>query len=133
MKENKNYAIGFYAYTLAAVFAIIAAVLYGKVMYTTKMTYIFLGAAIAVFVVGALLARKFGLSPVFSIFLVADCVLLSLAAAFGASLMVNQIGYVVAGLDGMDTIRSFIVFEVFTVLSLLCTMVAAFAPTVKAE
>ena len=46
--------------------------------------------------------------------------------------MVNQIGYVVSGLDGVETIQSFIIFCVICVLGMLLNIVASFLPMAEA-
>lgn len=124
-------AAGFYIYVLAAIFAIAALALYGRVMYTDQMTYYLLIGAVVVYVIGFLTGGKIGNSVLFSLFVIADTVLVALAITFGTSLMVNQIGYVIAGLDGPDTIQSFIVYASCAVLAFLLTIIAGFAPTVK--
>ena len=45
--------------------------------------------------------------------------------------MVNQIGYVISGLDGMDTIMSFIIFCSLAVVGMLVNIVASFLPIAK--
>ena len=45
--------------------------------------------------------------------------------------MVNQIGYVISGLDGMDTIISFIIFCSLAVVGMILNIVASFLPVVK--
>ena len=45
--------------------------------------------------------------------------------------MVNQIGYVVSGLDGIDTIMSFIIFCSVAVVGMILNIVASFLPVAK--
>ena len=60
-----------------------------------------------------------------------DAVLMASAAVWSANLMVNQIGYVISGLDGIDTIMSFIVFCALAVISMLLNIIASFLPMAK--
>ena len=53
------------------------------------------------------------------------------AAVWSASVMVNQIGYVISGLDGMDTIISFIIFCSLAVVGMILNIVASFLPVAK--
>ena len=53
--------------------------------------------------------------------------LLASAAVWGTQLMVNQLGYVYAGLDGVDTIMPWIYFMVCTVCGMLLSIFASFA------
>ena len=115
---------------LAAILAVAAMVLYRNVMYKLTPVYILLGAAAAVGVIAFLLAGKMprlaGYLPI--------CIaaLMASAAVWGANLMVNQIGYVYSGLDGMDTIMPWIIFEAVTVAGMLAGIIAAFLPMAKA-
>lgn len=45
--------------------------------------------------------------------------------------MVNQIGYVISGLDGMDTIMSFIIFCSLAVVGMILNIVASFLPVAR--
>ncbi len=129
MKRQR--ATGVYIVLIAAVIAAVAAFLYGNVMYKYQPVYYFLIGAIVLSVVAFLLATSVplcaGLIPVI------NAALLASAVVWAASLMVNQIGYVVAGLDGMDTIQGFIVFAVLGVIAMLLNIVAAFTATAKEE
>ena len=129
MKRQR--ATGVYIVLIAAVIAAVAAFLYGNVMYKYQPVYYFLIGAIVLSFVAFLLATSVplcaGLIPVI------NAALLASAVVWAASLMVNQIGYVVAGLDGMDTIQGFIVFAVLGVIAMLLNIVAAFTATAKEE
>lgn len=126
---KKQRATGVYIILIAAVIAAVAAFLYGNVMYKYQPVYYFLIGAIVLSVAAYLLAASLplcaGLIPII------NAALLGSAVVWAASLMVNQIGYVVAGLDGMDTIQGFIVFAVLGVISMLLYIVAAFTAVAK--
>ena len=125
---NKKKAGGFYLTIAAAVLAIVGAVLYGSVMYKMNEVYILLAAAIVLGVLAFVLAGKTALVHLVP---VVNAALMASAAVWSANLMVNQIGYVIAGLDGMDTIQGFIVFCVIAVVAMLLNIIASFMPMAK--
>jgi len=129
MKSKKS--VGFILFIIAGLLAVAAAVAYRSVMYTEPKTYVCLLAAVAVIVVATLLAGKFGNSVLFSIFTIAASVLIAYGITLGTGKMVNQIAYVVTGLDPFKTITTYVVFAVLAVLALVFTWLAAFVPTVK--
>ena len=126
--KNRN-AIASYLMTVPGILAVAAIILYTRVMYTMAPVYFMLGGVIVLVALGFVIARKF---PRISNYIpVCVSVLLASAAVWGSELMVNQIGYVIAKLDGPDTIRGFILFASCAVLAFLLTIIAGFAPTVK--
>ena len=125
---NKKKAGGFYLTLAAAVLTIVGVVLYGSVMYKMNAVYILLAAAIVLGVLAFVLAGK---TAAVNMIPVVNAVLMASAAVWSANLMVNQIGYVIAGLDGIDTIQSFIVFCVLAVTAMLLNIIASFMPMVK--
>lgn len=125
---NKKKAGGFYLTVAAAVVAILGIVLYGSVMYKMNEVYILLAAAI---VLGVLAVVLTGRTSVANLIPVVNAALMASAAVWSANLMVNQIGYVIAGLDGMDTIQGFVVFCTAAVIGMLLNIVASFLPMAK--
>ena len=128
---KKERTLGIYLVVAAAIIAVIAAILYRSVMYKYTPVYYYLGGVVVLAIVGYFLATSIpmiaGLVPVINAALMAS------AAVWAASLMVNQIGYVVAGLDGMDTILSFIIFATCCVIGMLFNIIAAFMAVSKAN
>lgn len=109
---------------VAGILAIVAAILYRNVMYRFQPVYIMLIAAAVIaalhcFLVGRM-PRLAGYCPV--------CMapLLASAAVWGSQLMVNQLGYVYAGLDGMGTVMSWIYFMAFTLMAMILSIIASF-------
>ena len=104
---------GFYFTIVATILFIVGTVMYTSVMYTNTVVFVMLALAIIweVPVIGAVLAAA--------------------AAVWGAELMVNQIGYVIAGLDEMGTIMSFIYYEVVMVVTLLVCIICSFLKQTK--
>ena len=125
---NKKKAGGFYLTVTAAVLALVGVILYGSVMYRMNAVYILLAAAI---VFGILVFVLTGRTELVNLIPVINAVLMASAAVWSANLMVNQIGYVISGLDGIDTIMSFIVFCALTVIAMLLNIIASFLPMAK--
>ena len=126
MAKNK---LGFGAYMsiVAGILAIVACVLYRTVMYQYQpVFYMLIGAAVLA-VVGLLIAKSVptlaNYIPILMVFLLFS------AIVWGSMLMVNQIGYVIAGLDGVDTILSYSIFVGFTLAAGVVALIAAFLRT----
>ena len=127
MKKTKN-SVGFYFTIIAAILSAIGIFLYNSVMYRqAKVTYCLIGAVVlGVIALAGSLAM--GHKSIFSAVPVVNAALMALAAVLGTELMVNQIGYVIAGLDGMDTINGWIYFSVICVVAMLLNIIASFLP-----
>ena len=126
MAKNK---LGFGAYMsiVAGILAIVACVLYRTVMYQYQpVFYMLIGAAVLA-VVGLLIAKSVptlaNYIPILMVFLLFS------AIVWGSMLMVNQIGYVIAGLDGVGTILSYFIFVGFTLAAGVVALIAAFLRT----
>lgn len=130
MMKNKK-GIASILIVLAAVLAVVSIILYGSVMYKYTPVYFMLGGAIVVALAGFALAGRL---PKLSGYLpICVAALLASAAVWGSQLMVNQIGYVVAGLDGPETIMPWAYFLGVTVIAMVVSIVASFLPMAKAE
>ena len=130
MMKNKK-GIASILIVLAAVLAVVSIILYGSVMYKFTPVYFMLAGAAVVALAGFALAGK--LPTLSGYFPICVSVLLASAAVWGSQLMVNQIGYVVAGLDGPETIMPWAYFLGVTVIAMVVSIIAAFLPMVKAE
>lgn len=114
---------------LAAILAVVSIILYKGVMYKFTPVYFMLVGAVVVALAGFVLADKL---PRFSgYFPICASALLASAAVWGSQLMVNQIGYVVAGLDGINTIMPWVYFLAVTIAAMLVSIIAAFLPMAK--
>ena len=114
---------------LAAILAVVSIILYKGVMYKFTPVYFMLVGAVVVALAGFVLAGKL---PRFSgYFPICVSALLASAAVWGSQLMVNQIGYVVAGLDGINTIMPWVYFLAVTIAAMLVSIIAAFLPMAK--
>lgn len=128
---KKANGTGFYFLIIAAILSVAACIMYGSVMYRYQPVYYMLGAAIALGCLAVVLTFAMGGKGIFTLVPVINAALMASAAVWSASLMVNQIGYVVAGLDGMETINGFVYFCVVCVISMLLYIIASFAPLYK--
>ena len=123
MAKNK---LGFGAYMsiVAGILAIVACVLYRTVMYQYQPVYYMLIGVAVLAVLGLLIGKAVpklaNYIPVVMVFLLFS------AIVWGSMLMVNQIGYVIAGLDGVDTILSYFIFVGFTLAAGVVALVASF-------
>ena len=125
---NKK-SIGVILALLAGILAAVAAGLYMTVMYKMSQVYIFLlGATVLAIVAFAIATKVPKLSNYIPVIMAA---MLAFAAVRGTELMVNQLGYVVAGLDGMDTIMSYIQFVSVTAVAMLISIIASFTKMAK--
>ena len=130
MAKNKI-GIGVILALVAGILAAVAAGLYMGVMYKKTLVYFLLIGATVLAIVGLAIATKV---PKLSGYIpVAMAFLLAFAAVRGTELMVNQLGYVVAGLDGMDTIMSYIQFVSVTAAAMLVSILASFTKMAKAK
>ncbi len=124
-------SVGAYLTLAGGIIAVIALILYGKVMYKFQGVYYMLIAAIVLSVLCVVLA---GISPAAANLIpVVNGALMGSAAVWGASLMVNQIGYVYAGLDGFNTIVGCVTFAAVALTGMIIFIVAAFLPAAKPE
>ena len=110
----------------AAVLAIVAAVLYRGVLYRFTPVYFMLAGAavlgVARYLIAGFMPRVAGYIPI------CMAAVLTSAAVWGTQLMVNQLGYVYAGLDPVSTIMTWIYFMLFTCVSIVLCVVASFMP-----
>lgn len=121
---KKTLGFGAYLCAVAAILAVIGAVIYRSVMYTEQYVFYMLIGAAALAVIGLLLAKVVpGLANYFPI-----CVtfLLFSAIVWAAKPMVNQLGYVVAGLEPVSTVITFFVFAGFTLAAGVIAILASF-------
>jgi hypothetical protein len=122
----KGKAVGFYLTLIAAILSIVACVLYKTVMYRMGIVYVFCIAAVVLAAVVIALSAKGGFSKAADFLPVVNAILMASAAVWGANLMVNEIGYVIAALDSFDAIQTFVIFEVVACISLILNLVSSF-------
>jgi len=109
---------------VAGILAIVAAILYRNVMYRFPPVTIMLIAAAVIAALHWVLA---GYMPRLAAYCpVCMAPLLASAAVWGTQLMVNQLGYVYAKLDGVGTIMSWIYFMAFAVMGMILCIIASF-------
>lgn len=126
-------SVGFYISLIAAILSLVGIFLFGGVTYKNSIVYVFLIAAVVLEVLMIVLSGMKGNMPIFNCLPIVNAVLMASAAVWGVSLMVNQIGYVIAGLDEMSTIMGLIYFEVAAAAGMLLNIVASFLSQGKKE
>ena len=109
---------------VVGILAIIARVIYMKVINTNDMVSGFLYAAIVVAVVGLVLVQL--LPRVANYTPIVLAALMASAAVWATNPMVNQIGWVIAGLDAITVLISYVWFIGCTVGGLMVSIIAAF-------
>ncbi len=126
---NQKKSVGFIFTLIAAALSLAALVVYTQVMYKLPGVFVFLVLEILVCVCLFVLSKKDTIA--FDFLPILAAILDAAAAGAGFYLMVNQIGYVIAGLDGVDTIMTFIVFEALALLAMIVNIIGNFLPLRK--
>ena len=109
---------------LAAVLAVAAALIYRGVLYRYQPVYYMLIGAAVLACLRFLLA---GSMPTLAAYLpIGAAALFASAFVWGTSLMVNQLGYVYAGLDPVSTVMSWIWFAALCLIGMILSIVASF-------
>ena len=118
--------LGFGAYMsiVAAILAVVGCVLYRSVLHTYQPVYYMLIGAAAAVVIGLLLAKV--LPGVANYIPIIMSFLLFSAIVWATSKMVDQLGYVVAGLEPVSTIISYFIFVGFTLAAGVVAIIASF-------
>ena len=128
MSKNKK-AAGVFLTLLAGVLAVVSIIAYRSVANINPNVYYMLGGAIVLAVIAFLIAGK--LPRLAGYFPICVAALLGSAAVWGAKLMVNELGWAVAGLNEWSTLTGFIVFIACAVVGMLFAIIAAFLPMTK--
>lgn len=114
---------------IAGILAIAACVVYVTVMYKLPIVFVLLIAA------AALAAASFvGVNNTVTTLAPAVIAFLSATAVIWAvNPMVNQLGYVVSGLDDISTVIALIISGVLMAASMIVAIVASFMPQTEGE
>ena len=118
----KNRGIGFILTLVACALASVDIIVYTQVMYTLPVIFVFLAGAIGIEGAAFFINNRI-LNNLLPVIL---AVLLGASAAGSFYVMVNQLGYVVAALDTVDTIISFIVFVSIAVVAMIICWISGF-------
>ena len=118
--------LGFGAYMsiVAAILAVVGCILYRSVLHTYQPVYYMLIGAAAAVVIGLLLAKV--LPGVANYIPIIMSFLLFSAIVWATSKMVDQLGYVVAGLEPVSTVISYFIFVGFTLAAGFVAIIASF-------
>ena len=119
--------IGSFLTLIAGVLAAVACVVYIFAYYKLPAVFIFL--ILAAVVSGCAFAgvNKIvtGIAPVIV------AVLASSAVIWSVNPMVNQLGYVISGLDDISTVMSFIIAAALMAVSMIVAIVSSFLPQIE--
>ncbi len=126
-KYLENKAAGFYLTAAAAVLSFAGIFVYMTVMYKFTPVYILLIAAAVLAAAGLVLACVKGGKEALNWLPVLNAVLMAQAAVWSFFVMVNQIGYVIASLDPVSTITTFIFFVAVAAAAMILNIAAAFS------
>ncbi|MBO5620934.1 MAG: hypothetical protein J5959_04825 [Butyrivibrio sp.] len=118
----KNRGIGFILTLVACALALVDIIVYTQVMYTLPVIFVFLAGVIVIEGAAFFINNRI-LNNLLPVIL---AVLLGASAAGSFYVMVNQLGYVVAALDTVDTIISFIVFVSIAVAAMIIRWISGF-------
>ncbi|MGO5313861.1 hypothetical protein ACTQ1O_05555 [Bilifractor sp. LCP21S3_A7] len=125
----KNRAAGFYLTLAAAILAVASIIMYTRAMYKAPAVFVTLAAVVVIEAVTIILNRR-GLNSWLPL---VGAVLMGFAAGYSFKPMVNQIGYVIAGLDQIDTLIPFIIFAGIAIVGMLLYLIAGFLKQQKDE
>lgn len=128
-----NKALGFYFALVAAALALIGIAAYGGVQFQTDGVTLLLGISAALMLLATLLSGLLGDKLALRSVTIVNAVLMTLAAMRALSPMINQIGFVVAGLDGFETLSGLVTFEALCLSGVLLNILASFVKYTKAE
>ena len=127
----KNKGFGFYLTLVTAILAVAAMIVYPNVMYTDSTTFIPLAIAVALVVIVLVLSIVKGNMSFMGVLPVCTTVCMAVGAVLPVGKMVNEIGYVISGLDPFSAISAFVVFEVIVVVGMLLSIIASFMKQAK--
>ena len=127
MKQDKKR--GAFFTMIAGILAIAACIVYITVMYKLPVVFIALIATAALAAAAFMSVNKIlvTIAPAVMAFLLAT------ATIWAVNPMVNQLGYVVSGLDDISTVITLIISGALMVISMIIAIVAAFMPQTADE
>ena len=127
----KNLTKGFILNFLAGILSLVGIIVYSMVMYKLKIVYVFLAIAVVLTAVALTQNIKNKHNIITEAIGWLNSMLTAAALIGGVYLMVNQIGYVIAKLDTVNTILAFIIFEVIAFVAMLLNIISSFMAVQK--
>ena len=122
----KNKTIGSYLAAAATVLSLVAVIFYGSVLVKDSTATVLMAAA-AVLALGCTLLGKFlDSNPIASVLPILVPVLITFAIGVGIQPMVDQLGFVAAGLDPYSTISALVNFIVCAGIALVVSLISCF-------
>lgn len=123
--------IGFSFVTVSAVLTVAAIALYGKSYTINSASYGWLAAALLVDVIGLLMVCIGKKGAWINWIPVVGAALTMMGVMQSVNIMLDAVGYVVAGLYLFSDIQGWVVFMVVGVLAVICDVAAGFASLAK--
>lgn len=122
----KNKALGSYLAAVAAVLSLAAVVVYNFVSIQNSAVMGLLIGAVVLAAASVALSKLVENNWIVALLPVATSVVITLAIGNAFTPMVDQLGFVVSGLDPVSTIAGFITYVVITAIAMIASVVSCF-------
>lgn len=122
----KNKALGSYLACAVAVLSLVAVIIYGSVSLKEASVNGLMIGAIVLAAASFFLSKLLENSWICALLPVATTAVLTLAVGNAFIPMIDQLGFVVSGLDPFSTIAGFVTFAAVTVVAMLISLVSCF-------
>lgn len=122
----KNKAIGSYLAGISAVLSLVAVIVYGNVTIKNGAVNGLLIGAIVLAAASFVLSKLIENNWIVALLPIATTCLLTLAIGNAFTPMVDQLGFVVSGLDPFSTIAGFVTYVAIAVVAMLVSLVSCF-------
>lgn len=122
----KNKALGSYLAAAVAVLSLVAVVVYNSVSLQNSSVFGFLIGAVVLAAASVALSKLVENNWIVALLPVATSVVITLAIGNAFTPMVDQLGFVVSGLDPVSTIAGFITYVVIAAVAMIASIVSCF-------
>lgn len=122
----KNKALGFYLAAVAAVLSLVGVIVYNSVLIKESTVTTLMIIAIVLCAGTAVLSKLIDKQWIVALLPVASSAVLTFAIGTAFTPMIDQIAYVISGLDPISTISALIAFVVIAVVALIASVVSCF-------
>lgn len=128
MKDKGN---AFYLVAVSGILSLVAIFLYATAMYRIPVIFILLSLAVVLTVTMVIYGLMKGTDNFLNLIPVLNALLNINALAWSLTAMINQIGYVIAALDPVSTIMTYIVYLGVVFIAFALNLVASYRSIVK--
>ncbi|GAA0799732.1 hypothetical protein GCM10008910_26410 [Faecalicatena orotica] len=126
MKYLENKAIGFYFSILGAVLALAGIIVYRQAKNTEPLIMTLLAAVVLLQAAAVVFLAFVRGRKAVNLVIMADAVLVAAALVLSFRTQVDALGYVVSGLYGFETVKSYVFSAVFMLISLIMYWIASY-------